>query len=102
MKRTLPILLFLQMMFPINRFVIGSDTKVYLQSNVKRTPLREELYILEDKEKKLKIDDVRDDPVASNYQKRRGGISNFDYTSSAYWVHFIVDNQTETTDFSLR
>ncbi|MBO1005293.1 ATP-binding protein [Pseudogracilibacillus auburnensis] len=94
------ILLLFQLMVPMNIFATDTDTEtIYLLPDMNRTPIKEHLYILEDKEKKWKIDDVLSEPRASQFQKNRGGIPNFGYNSSAYWVYFIVNNQTEAEKF---
>lgn len=88
-----------QMVSPMNvsAAVIDAEMNVLLPG-VKRTSISEHLYILEDREKRWAVDDVRSEPLASLFQKNKGGIPNFGYTSSAYWAYFVVNNQTEATE----
>lgn len=81
-------------------FATSDDPEtVYIQPNVKRVSIKEQLYILEDKEKEWTIEDVRSEPIANYFQKNKEDIPNFGYTSSAYWVYFSVNNKTETAEF---
>ncbi|MHA6260813.1 ATP-binding protein [Sporosarcina sp. CAU 1771] len=59
------------------------------------THVSEALYLLEDKEKKWTVQDVI--PM-NDFVLNTEKIPNMGYTKSAYWVKFIVENQTEETE----
>lgn len=87
-----------QILAPIHVFAENTVETTYLLPGIKRTPISEHLYILEDKEKQWNINDVRRKQLSGDFQMNTNGIPNFGYTASAYWVYFAVNNQTEHTE----
>lgn len=63
-----------------------------------RTIISENLYILEDKEKKWSLEDVMDGAVSNQFKRNTKGTPNFGYTTSAYWATFKIRNETGPTE----
>ena len=51
------------------------------------------LDILEDKTKKLSINDVTSSELLPNFKKSTEKVPNFGYSTSAFWIKIIVKNQ---------
>src|SRR5699024_8630348 len=85
-------------------FILATPTKTeannrdinttHLFSKDKRTIISEHLYILEDKNKDLSIEDVTNDAVSKQFKRNKKGIPNYGYTDSAYWTYFKIKNDT--------
>lgn len=92
-------LLFIDFLFPLDVVVAEPETDIiYLHESVGRTIVHDNIYILEDKDNSWDINDVRSEPVANQFQKSKARIPNFGYTKSAYWVSFVVNNQSDVVE----
>ena len=92
MKRIfyIPICLYLlAVLLPMAAF---AAPPVILERGKGEYPLGFHLSILEDKEKKLTIEQVTSEPILSKFKKSEEIVPNFGFTTSAYWIRFTVIN----------
>ncbi|WP_196493730.1 ATP-binding protein [Ornithinibacillus caprae] len=71
---------------------------IKLQMGEDETLVSNNLFILEDKDKKWTIEDVRKAPLKDQFIHSSQKIPNFGYTTSAYWISFQLINNTNYTD----
>lgn len=84
---------------PFQLVVADSDMETtHLLPKNSRTNISEYLYILEDKEKKWSIADVRSEAIAEKFTRNTKGTPNMGYTNSAYWTKFKIENNTEAIE----
>jgi len=77
---------------------IAEIETTHLNPSDDMTAISDYLYILEDKEKALTIDDVLSVDASKDFIRNKKGLPNFGYTSSAYWTKFKIKNNTAFTE----
>ncbi len=81
---------------------IGKEKeKINLLSDTEKIIIDSTLFLLEDKQKKWTIEEVVSGQISKEFTRNGKGIPNFGYTSSAYWAHFEIDNQSFQEDWLL-
>ena len=81
---------------------IGKEKeKINLLSDTEKIIIDSTLFLLEDKQKKWTIEEVVSGQIIKEFTRNGKGIPNFGYTSSAYWAHFEIDNQSFQEDWLL-
>jgi two-component system, sensor histidine kinase LadS len=74
----------------------AANEAVVVNDNTRSVKLGKYLYILEDKEKKLKIEDITDKKYSEQFQKSVHDVPYFGFTDSAYWVRLSVRSELTT------
>ncbi len=77
-------------------FSLSAQPAVVLKEGVSAYSLGLHLHILEDKDKKLTIEDVTSLEMAGKFVPSRSEMPNFAFTDSAFWVKFHLKNEKET------
>ena len=70
-----------------------SQRKVYLNESMGKVSIGLVLYYLEDKDSALKIEDILNKEL--QWKKSESGSLGFGFTSSSYWVRFVVVNPSK-------
>lgn len=87
-------LMMLTLSFPFHVEADEIETTHLIPDN-KKTVISEHLYLLEDKEKTLTIDDIVSVDVSKAFiPNNKKGTPNFGYTNSVYWALFKIENNT--------
>ncbi len=79
-------------LFLLSPQVASASTPVVLNEDVDKFLLARHLYVLEDKEASLSLEDVLRDDVRAEFKLNKEGVENFGFVNSAFWVHFSVEN----------
>ena len=87
------------LLLPASFLAKGAETAdlIHLPSDTKKVHIRDDLFILEDKHGEWELDDVMKEPLADQFERNHAGTPNFGYTSSSYWAHFTIKNDTDIT-----
>lgn len=78
-----------------------ADAAVHIQEDMEKYVLHENMAILEDKEGELTIDEVSSPLFLQKFQLHKGGVPNYGYQKSVYWVRLEIENPLPSKEFVL-
>jgi len=92
----LNIILFLLTLFPLT--AVSGVHKIILEKDKKYYNLGQSLYILEDKDGRMSIDNILKDDHDSMFIKNSNDAPNYGFTHSTFWARFEINNPDDITD----
>ncbi len=81
--------------------LFGEKVRVELQDGIEEYSLGKNLYILEDKESKLTLSDIRKKEIKEKFTLSSKDIPSFGFTESTFWVEAKISNQSKQENWLL-
>ncbi|TAF35404.1 MAG: hypothetical protein EAZ57_04920 [Cytophagales bacterium] len=88
-------LCFLLLVLTVHNSVLAQDEVIQFSSKDALFPIGQQIYLLEDKEGKLNINDIQKPEYQKLFKKSEQDIPNFNSTKSTIWVKFTVANTSQ-------
>lgn len=78
-----------------------TEASMLIQSGIERYKVYENMEVLEDEEGSFTINEVASNKYTQQFKRHDGGVPNYGYSSSVYWVRFELRNHSTIEDYTI-